>query len=228
MLGLVEFDEEDRVRAAHAHRTRRAAVHRALRPGRSTRSCMRWPIRSRCWRGRSTIRASHDLLERVRTSTGNTVIYRRGAIRAGVSRASLWRTRRWRCSSISTCRRRQHADFFNPRATYLGARGAGDEDRRAGCPCLRRRCPADVSGWFTSTCGTAATRRSRGVAQVHTAVHRRPRDGRLALPRAVAVDAPSSDIVLAGEHAGGTPSRASSEDAAVEDLGSMVDGDDRR
>ena len=83
MLRRVEFEGEERVRAAHAQRTRRAAFHRALRvlgnqrAGPRAHARVRWP----CSPGRSTIRCCTTCWSRVRRSTGNSVIYRRGAIR---------------------------------------------------------------------------------------------------------------------------------------------------
>ena len=83
MLARVEFEGEDRVRAAHAHAARRAALHRPLRvlgdqrAGPRARRSSRW----RCSRGRSTIRCCTICSRRCGASTGNSVIYRRGAIR---------------------------------------------------------------------------------------------------------------------------------------------------
>ena len=82
MLALVEFDGEERVRAAHAHGRGvllftghfgfweiNALVHAlVLQPIAVLARPLDNPI-------------LHDLLEQVRTSTGNSVIYRRGAIR---------------------------------------------------------------------------------------------------------------------------------------------------
>ena len=82
MLALVEFDGEERVRAAHGHGRGvllftghfgfweiNALVHAlVLQPIAVLARPLDNPI-------------LHDLLEQVRTSTGNSVIYRRGAIR---------------------------------------------------------------------------------------------------------------------------------------------------
>ena len=68
---------------AHAHAARRAALHRPLRllgdqrAGARARRSSRW----RCWRVRSTTRCCTICSRAVRRSTGNSVIYRRGAIR---------------------------------------------------------------------------------------------------------------------------------------------------
>jgi KDO2-lipid IV(A) lauroyltransferase len=82
MLSYVEFDGEERVRAAHAHGKGvllftghfgfweiNALVHALVL---APIAVLARPLDNRLL---------HDLLEQVRTSTGNSVIYRRGAIR---------------------------------------------------------------------------------------------------------------------------------------------------
>ena len=124
MLGLVEFDGEDRVRAAHAHGRGvllftghfgfweiNALVHAlALNPI----AVLARPLDNP---------SLHDLLERVRTSTGNTVIYRRGAIRRGAARPG-GEPGGGGAHRSAHARRRQHADFFNRPAATTSALAA--------------------------------------------------------------------------------------------------------
>ena len=82
MLARVEFEGEDRVSRGARSRARRAALHRPLRVLGDQRAGPRAHAPPMAVLARPLDNPLlHDLLERVRRSTGNSVIYRRGAIR---------------------------------------------------------------------------------------------------------------------------------------------------
>ena len=133
----------------------------------------------------------HAMLEDIRTSTGNTVIYRQGAVRrmlrdltAGRGVAVLidqhLHTRRDLCRvlpqagghDLRACRARA----ANRRAGDSGVRAA---DASRPLP-LHLRAPG----------GSAARRHARRRPRVHAALHRRARDVRAPPSRALDVDAP--------------------------------------
>ena len=131
-------------------------------------------------------------IEALRTSTGNNVIHRRGALRQ-ILRAL---TARWasRSSSISTSRRRDAVvvDFFNrPAATTsavaaLALRTGAPIDSGLRGAAAGRALPDDLRAP-----GRAAARGfPRRGARADAALHRRARDVRAAASRTLAVDAP--------------------------------------
>ena len=230
MLSLVEFDGEDRVRAAHAH----------------GRGVLLFTGHFGFWEINALVHALvlnpiavlarpldnpslHDLLERVRTSTGNSVIYRRGAIRrvlralAANQAVAVLIDQHMHADAV-------YVDFFDrPAATTTALAALA---MKTGAPVVpvfalplpggRFRMvyehpveppPADdpeAVRKFTQRCTDVLEMYVRRYPELWLWMHRRWRD------------------VPGGEHVGGMFPRASSEEAAVEDLGSMVDGDDRR
>ena len=230
MLSLVEFDGEDRVRVAHAH----------------GRGVLLFTGHFGFWEINALVHALvlnpiavlarpldnpslHDLLERVRTSTGNSVIYRRGAIRrvlralAANQAVAVLIDQHMHADAV-------YVDFFDrPAATTTALAALA---MKTGAPVVpvfalplpggRFRMvyehpveppPADdpeAVRKFTQRCTDVLEMYVRRYPELWLWMHRRWRD------------------VPGGEHVGGMFPRASSEEAAVEDLGSMVDGDDRR
>ena len=83
MLARVEFEGEERVRpGARAAAAACCSSPATSASGRSTRSCTRLTLEPMAVLARPLDNPLlHDLLESVRTATGNSVIYRRGAIR---------------------------------------------------------------------------------------------------------------------------------------------------
>jgi KDO2-lipid IV(A) lauroyltransferase len=230
MLGLVEFDGEDRVRAAHAH----------------GRGVLLFTGHFGFWEINALVHALvlnpiavlarpldnpslHDLLERVRTSTGNTVIYRRGAIRrvlralAANQAVAVLIDQHMHADAV-------YVDFFNrPAATTSALAALAMKTGAPVVPVFALPLPGgrfrmvyehpveppppddpEAVRKFTQRCTDVLEMYVRRYPELWLWMHRRWRD------------------VPAGEHVGGMFPRASSEEAAVEDLGSMVDGDDRR
>ena len=230
MLSLVEFDGEERVRTAHAQGRGvllftghfgfweiNALVHAlVLNP----MAVLARPLDNP---------SLHDLLERVRTSTGNSVIYRRGAIRrvlralAANQAVAVLIDQHMHADAV-------YVDFFNRPAATTSALAAlamktgapvvpvfalplpGGRFRMVYEHPVEPPAPDDPEAVrkFTQRCTDVLEMYVRRYPELWLWMHRRWRD------------------VPAGEHVGGMFPRASSEDAAVEDLGSMVDGDDRR
>ena len=230
MLSLVEFDGEERVRTAHAQ----------------GRGVLLFTGHFGFWEINALVHALvlnpiavlarpldnpslHDLLERVRTSTGNSVIYRRGAIRrvlralAANQAVAVLIDQHMHADAV-------YVDFFNRQAATTSALAA--LAMKTGAPVVpvfalplpggRFRMvyehpveplpPDDPEAVrkFTQRCTDVLEMYVRRYPELWLWMHRRWRD------------------VPAGEHVGGMFPRASSEDAAVEDLGSMADGDERR
>ena len=124
-------------------RTRRAAAC-CCSPGisgsgRSTRSSTRSTIKPMAVLARPLDNPLlHDLLESVRTATGNTVIYRRGAIRRVLRALEANQAVAILIDQHMQTADAVYVDFFNrPAATTLGAGGAGAAHRRAGRPGVR-------------------------------------------------------------------------------------------
>jgi Kdo2-lipid IVA lauroyltransferase/acyltransferase len=230
MLSLVEFDGEDRVRAAHAH----------------GRGVLLFTGHFGFWEINALVHALvlnpiavlarpldnpslHDLLERVRTSTGNTVIYRRGAIRrvlralAANQAVAVLIDQHMHADAV-------YVDFFNrPAATTSALAALAMKTGAPVVPVFALPLPGgrfrmvyehpvepppaddpDALRKFTQRCTDVLEMYVRRYPELWLWMHRRWRD------------------VPAGEHVGGMFPRASSEEAAVEDLGAIEDGDDRR
>jgi Kdo2-lipid IVA lauroyltransferase/acyltransferase len=229
MLGLVEFDGEDRVRAAHAE----------------GRGVLLFTGHFGFWEINALVHALvlnpiavlarpldnpslHDLLERVRTATGNSVIYRRGAIRR------VLRTLGANQAVAVLIDQHLHADavyvdFFNrPAATTTALAALAIKTGAPVIPVFALPLPGgrfrmvyehpvepplpddpQAIRTFTQRCTDVLEMYVRRYPELWLWMHRRWRD------------------VPAGEHVGGMFPRASSDEAAVDDLGAMVDGDDR-
>ena len=193
MLACVEFEGEERV--VHAHAQGRgvllftghfgfweinALVHAlALKPMAVLARPLDNPL-------------LHDLLESVRTATGNSVIYRRGAIRrvlraleANQAVAVLIDQHMQPADAV-------YVDFFNRPAATTPALAA--LALRTGAPVVPVFALPLPGGRFRMVYEHAVEpprgRRRARDPRVHPALHRRARDVRAALSRAVAVDAP--------------------------------------
>ena len=194
MLARVEFEGEERVRAAHAHGKGvllftghfgfweiNALVH-AL----DARS--RW----RCWRGRSTIRCCTTCSSRCGRRTGNSVIYRRGAIRRVLRALGANQAVAVLIDQHIQTADAVYVDFFNRPAATTSALAA--LALRTGAPVVPVFALPLPGGRFRMVyehAGRAAAgRRSRRHPRVHAALHRRARDVRAPLSGALAVDAP--------------------------------------
>ena len=134
----------------------------------------------------------HAMLEEIRTRTGNTVIYRQGAVRRMLRELAAGRGIAHPDRSASP-----HAD-----AVYVGLLpAAGGHDvragraraahRRAGDSGVRAAAAARPLPLHLRASGrSAAGRHARRRPRIHAAVHRRPGDVRAPASRPVAVDAP--------------------------------------
>ena len=230
MLECVEFDGEDRVRAAHAQGRGvllftghfgfweiNALVHAlALHP----MSVLARPLDNPLL---------HDLLERVRTSTGNSVIYRRGAVRrvlralAANQAVAVLIDQHMHADAV-------YVDFFNRQAATTSALAA--LALKTGAPVVpvfalplpggRFRMvyehpvqppeagDPDAVRQFTQRCTDVLEMYVRRYPELWLWMHRRWRD------------------VPAGDEVGGMFPRGSREEPAGEDLDSPSEGDDPR
>ena len=230
MLSLVEFDGEERVRAAHAQ----------------GRGVLLFTGHFGFWEINALVHALvlnpiavlarpldnpslHDLLERVRTSTGNSVIYRRGAVRrvlralAANQAVAVLIDQHMHADAV-------YVDFFNrPAATTSALAALAMKTGAPVVPVFALPLPGgrfrmvyehpveppppddpEAVRTFTQRCTDVLEMYVRRYPELWLWMHRRWRD------------------VPTGEHVGGMFPRASSAESAVEDLGAMVDGDDRR
>ena len=136
----------------------------------------------------------HDLLERIRTRTGNTVIYRQGAVRKVLRELAANRGVAILIDQHLHSADAVYVDFFGrPAATTtalaaLALRtGARGDSRRPRCRCAGRSLHVRVRARRRA----AAWRWPGGDSGVHAAVHRRAGGVHPATSRAVAVDAPA-------------------------------------
>ena len=133
----------------------------------------------------------HDLLERIRVSDGNPVLYRRGRGPEGAAPAGR---RPGRGNSDRPAHDEPGRDlrgfFRQARGHHVHAGGAGHQDRRAGdsavCLSAARR---PVSHDLRAPGGAATRGFSGRHSRIHAALHRRAGNARQAPSRAVAVDA---------------------------------------
>ena len=201
MLARVEFEGEERVRAGVRAGQGRAVRHRALRllgaagDGARAAAASRW----RCWRARSTTARSNDLLERMRTRTGNSVIYRQGTIRRVMRHAAGRAGRRHPDRSAHPEPRRDLRGFLRPAGgDDVGGRRAGAANRRAGRAAVRaaarrrplsddlrasgraaaRGQPSTRSSEFTQRCTDVLEMYVRRHPELWLWMHRRWRDDR--------------------------------------------------
>ena len=102
--------------------------------GKSTRSCMRSRCsRWRCWRVRSTIRCCTTCSNRSARATGNSVIYRRGAIRRVLRALEANQAVAFLIDQHMQTGRRRLRRLLQPAGgDDVGAGRAGAADRRAG------------------------------------------------------------------------------------------------
>ena len=194
MLARVEFEGEERVARGARAGPRRAAVHRALRLLGDQRARARAGDRSRwrCSRGRSTIRCCTICSSRCARRTGNSVIYRRGAIRRVLRALAANQAVAVLIDQHIQTADAVYVDFFNRPAATTSALAA--LALRTGAPVVPVFALPLPGGRFRMVYEHAVEpptrRRSRGPARVHAALHRRARDVRAPLSGAVAVDAP--------------------------------------
>jgi hypothetical protein len=131
----------------------------------------------------------HRWLERIRTSTGNTVIYRQGAIRKVLRELS---NNRGVAILIDQARRGLRRLLRAPRGHYFSAGGAGaPHGRRSGSRLCAAAAGRPLPFRLRASGGAALVRFGRRRDAVHAALHRRAGDVRTATPRAVVVDAPA-------------------------------------
>ena len=186
-----------RARSACAPRTRSGAAccssPGTSGSGRSTRWCTRWRCsRWRCWRGRSTTRCCTTCSSRCGRTTGNSVIYRRGAIRRVLRALEANQAVAVLIDQHIQTADAVYVDFFNRPAATTSALAA--LALRTGAPVVPVFALPLPGGRFRMVyehAGRAAAgRRSGRHPRVHAALHRRARDVRAPLSGAVAVDAP--------------------------------------
>ena len=203
MLARVTFEGEERVRAAHAHGKGallftghfgfweiNALVHAvALWP----MSVLARPLDNPLL---------HHLLESTRMKTGNSVIYRRGAIRRVLRALESNEAVAVLIDQHIQTADAVYVDFFNRPAATTSALAAlalrtGDA-RRAG---LRAAAPGrPIPHGLRARRRSAFGRGSRRDPRVHAALHGRSRDVRPALPGALVVDAPPLARRSEGRH----------------------------
>ncbi len=145
MLARVEFEGEDRVRAAYAHGKGVLFVtgHFGYWELQAMVHALRLPPMAVMARALDNP-ALNELLEQMRTRTGNSVIYRAGHDSARDAPAAGGRGRRRADRSAHPRPRRHLRRFLQPaRGDDVSGRGAGAENRRACraalCPAARRR-----------------------------------------------------------------------------------------
>ena len=149
--------------------------------------------RCRCWRGRSTTRSCTSMLERIRTRTGNSVIYRQGAIRKVLRELAANHGVAILIDQHLHTPDAVYVDFFQPSGgDDVGAGGAGAAHRRAGDSGVRAAAAATAATGLSTSTPVEPPRDgfARRGPRVHAALHRRARDVRPAASRPVAVDAP--------------------------------------
>ena len=134
----------------------------------------------------------HDLLESVRTATGNSVIYRRGAIRRVLRALEANQAVAFLIDQHMQPADAVYVDFFNRPAATTSALAA--LALRTGAPVVPVFALPLPGGRFRMVYEHAVepptAGRRRCDSRVHAALHRRPRDVRAASSGAVAVDAP--------------------------------------
>ena len=193
MLARVEFEGEDRVKAAHAlgkgallftghfgYWEINALVHAlVLHPMALLARPLDNPL-------------LHDLLERVRGRTGNSVIYRRGAVRRILRALGSNQAIAVLIDQHIQTADAVYVDFFNRPAATTSAVAA--LALRTGAPVIPVFALPLPGGRFRMVYEHAVDpptrRRSRRAPRFHAALHRRPRDVRAPLSRSLAVDAP--------------------------------------
>ena len=230
MLSYVEFDGEDRVRAAHAQGRGvllftghfgfweiNALVHAlALHPMAVLARPLDNPI-------------LHDLLERVRTSTGNSVIYRRGALRrvlralAANQAVAVLIDQHMHADAV-------YVDFFDrPAATTSALAALALKTGAPVVPVFALPLPGgrfrmvyehpvqppaadapDAIRQFTQRCTDILEMYVRRYPELWLWMHRRWRD------------------VPAGEHVGGMFPRGSRDEPAANGIEAATEGDERR
>ena len=147
----------------------------------------------------------HDFLERARTTTGNSVIYRRGALRRVFRTLAANGAVGILIDQHVQSRDAVHVDFFNrPASTtaalaVLAARTGAPVIPLFALPLSDGRYPADLRAGRRA----AGQRNSRSASGVHAAVHRRPGDVRSPTPESLALDASAMARSRVGARADG-------------------------
>ena len=150
----------------------------------------------------------HEWLERIRTSTGNTVIYRQGAIRKVLRELAANRGVAILIDQHLHSPDVVYVDYFGrPAATTSALAALALRTGAPVVPVFALPLPGRPLPFRLRAPGGAAVvgHRRRGDA-VHAAVHRRAGDVRAPAPRAVAVDAPA--VAGARARAGRGPAAA--------------------